>query len=309
MKVGRNDPCPCGSGKKYKKCCYPDATKAWRTASPHQSPAFTVQPAERPDPIDYHMVSSNGGKTWQRKPGLLAVQVIGTDPKDADPAITGMIETVLSCVETADLTTSVRQGLVECVRDVEHKLYAVKYHLMNYLQAESDEIARLSTDYRPPTGVQEIIDRPRLIYEVEAFLFQARSCLDVLSWALKPVFGFEYCSFGEEGDVVVKRLRNNCPSRLTVFAEKITGLIQDAQLSWLVDLVNMRDQVTHYSRLEGFSCFVKDPHLGGDCAQIHYPTMPNKQRASQYCEEVWQKLVCLCRDFLTISVEAAKASK
>ena len=23
MKVGRNDPCPCGSGKKYKKCCYP----------------------------------------------------------------------------------------------------------------------------------------------------------------------------------------------------------------------------------------------------------------------------------------------
>ena len=22
-KVGRNDPCPCGSNKKYKKCCYP----------------------------------------------------------------------------------------------------------------------------------------------------------------------------------------------------------------------------------------------------------------------------------------------
>jgi uncharacterized protein YecA (UPF0149 family) len=21
MKVGRNDPCPCGSGKKYKNCC------------------------------------------------------------------------------------------------------------------------------------------------------------------------------------------------------------------------------------------------------------------------------------------------
>ncbi len=23
-KVGRNDPCPCGSGKKYKKCCLAD---------------------------------------------------------------------------------------------------------------------------------------------------------------------------------------------------------------------------------------------------------------------------------------------
>ncbi len=21
VKIGRNDPCPCGSGKKYKKCC------------------------------------------------------------------------------------------------------------------------------------------------------------------------------------------------------------------------------------------------------------------------------------------------
>ena len=21
MKIGRNDPCPCGSGKKYKRCC------------------------------------------------------------------------------------------------------------------------------------------------------------------------------------------------------------------------------------------------------------------------------------------------
>ncbi|MEM9290067.1 MAG: SEC-C metal-binding domain-containing protein [Acidobacteriota bacterium] len=26
--IGRNDPCPCGSGKKYKHCClYPDGAK------------------------------------------------------------------------------------------------------------------------------------------------------------------------------------------------------------------------------------------------------------------------------------------
>jgi uncharacterized protein YecA (UPF0149 family) len=27
-KVGRNDPCPCGSGKKYKKCCLLKETHA-----------------------------------------------------------------------------------------------------------------------------------------------------------------------------------------------------------------------------------------------------------------------------------------
>lgn len=25
-KVGRNDPCPCGSGRKFKKCCYAGST-------------------------------------------------------------------------------------------------------------------------------------------------------------------------------------------------------------------------------------------------------------------------------------------
>src|SRR5262252_9152786 len=36
-KVGRNDPCPCGSGKKYKKCCLPSQSvpaPAAATAAP-----------------------------------------------------------------------------------------------------------------------------------------------------------------------------------------------------------------------------------------------------------------------------------
>jgi len=30
MKLGRNDPCPCGSGKKYKRCCYGKDTEVAR---------------------------------------------------------------------------------------------------------------------------------------------------------------------------------------------------------------------------------------------------------------------------------------
>jgi hypothetical protein len=33
MKVGRNDPCPCGSGKKYKKCCLAKDNAAEREAA------------------------------------------------------------------------------------------------------------------------------------------------------------------------------------------------------------------------------------------------------------------------------------
>ena len=33
MKIGRNDPCPCGSGKKYKACCLKMPTTAKKKIS------------------------------------------------------------------------------------------------------------------------------------------------------------------------------------------------------------------------------------------------------------------------------------
>ena len=39
--VGRNDPCPCGSGKKYKKCCLPRDTAVLRRTREEE-------PAEKP---------------------------------------------------------------------------------------------------------------------------------------------------------------------------------------------------------------------------------------------------------------------
>jgi uncharacterized protein len=39
-KVGRNDPCPCGSGKKYKSCCLP---KEQKMATPLGKRKFTAK--------------------------------------------------------------------------------------------------------------------------------------------------------------------------------------------------------------------------------------------------------------------------
>ena len=46
-KIGRNDPCPCGSGQKYKRCCLPrdEATAAERAAADRA--AALVREAER----------------------------------------------------------------------------------------------------------------------------------------------------------------------------------------------------------------------------------------------------------------------
>jgi len=52
-KVGRNDPCPCGSGKKFKQCCFltkgGSGTKKKMTAKWIQSPKAAAVPVKMPD--------------------------------------------------------------------------------------------------------------------------------------------------------------------------------------------------------------------------------------------------------------------
>jgi tetratricopeptide (TPR) repeat protein len=48
-KIGRNDPCPCGSGQKYKRCCLPRdeaAAAADRAAAPTPEAAPALPPFE-----------------------------------------------------------------------------------------------------------------------------------------------------------------------------------------------------------------------------------------------------------------------
>ena len=49
-KIGRNDPCPCNSGKKYKKCCMASDEADARAARPAQPAAV---PARRPSLASY----------------------------------------------------------------------------------------------------------------------------------------------------------------------------------------------------------------------------------------------------------------
>lgn len=49
MKIGRNDPCHCGSGQKYKKCCAPrdDAAQASQSAQTSAAVAAEAEAARR----------------------------------------------------------------------------------------------------------------------------------------------------------------------------------------------------------------------------------------------------------------------
>lgn len=48
MKIGRNEKCPCGSGKKYKHCCIAKTDNASAKQSPEPEEQYFGYPDERP---------------------------------------------------------------------------------------------------------------------------------------------------------------------------------------------------------------------------------------------------------------------
>jgi len=286
-KIGRNDPCPCGSGKKFKNCCL----ERFRSER-----YFAVRPAVAPEPIDHHLTSSNGGKTWQKRPGLLAARIGYELPENLDSDVEQLFKEATDRM-LSSMPSDMRSKLTEDLSNCRHKLYAVRYHFRNYAVAEQEKVKSFGKDYSAWTGVGATESDPRLIYETEAFLFQVKSSLDVLVKCLEPLFGIRLTTFGNEGEDIIKALQNNCPKVTKSTCESLIRVVRENQ-AWVRELVNMRDQVTHYSSLKGFNCFIEEPYRGGDHVVIHYPTMPNGQRASDYLDLTWNRLLSLHEQFM-----------
>ena len=83
-KIGRNDPCPCGSGKKYKKCCEGKTVSA-QPASPLPSPGLDLHPyaiakiVENPSPQVQSSLSRRDRATLQKKWTPGKVRAMETD--------------------------------------------------------------------------------------------------------------------------------------------------------------------------------------------------------------------------------------
>ena len=64
-KIGRNDPCPCGSGKKYKSCCQLKAASAHKVR--HKITAKWLNPPQGPNLMDrtFGAAISSAGKIFE----------------------------------------------------------------------------------------------------------------------------------------------------------------------------------------------------------------------------------------------------
>ncbi len=69
IQVGRNDPCPCGSGKKYKKCCLPNKEalrSPWREAWSYAEKKALIKSSEN-YPVDQCLINPDWKETGQAR--------------------------------------------------------------------------------------------------------------------------------------------------------------------------------------------------------------------------------------------------
>ena len=278
-KIGRNDPCPCGSRKKYKNCCL---RKDQRRDMPIVS--FKVTPKKKPEIVDYHLVRHGG--TWEKRPGTLWARL---DVR--------LIEATRTEIDELFKDIQIDGFAPECKLDVcKHKLHAVRYHLDNFVSEEQLQVQKFKEDYTPPSGVQIHAEDPVLIYEMESFLFQVKSSLDVLAIGpLNKLLGLDLGTFGTKK--VVDALKK---SESKIGKQKVNKLksIIEKNKDWIDELNDMRIQITHISGLEDFLCFLQMPFKGEEECTIYYPSMPDGTRATEYMDSVWKRLLSFYKSFL-----------
>jgi hypothetical protein len=262
-----------------------------------QAHSFQVKPRNRPEVIDYYMTSPDG-KTWTKHPGNVIAMISGFKPGDLDEEITSIIDPLY---ELSSLKQNRR--LSEKLVDSRHKLHAVRYHLHTLEREIVERVREFEKSHSAGSGIAQELENPRLVYETEAFLFQVKSSIDILTQTLgcvvpplrsthtfrsKKIDGMEQAG----GNVIDALLKNGF--------EEIGNLFESHRTQWIQELVEMRDTITHYSRLRHFHCFIEEPYMGGNKVTIHYPTMPSGVRVDNYCQAIYANLLDLFKSVLAL---------
>jgi hypothetical protein len=224
--------------------------------------------------------------------------ISGFKPEDLDVEIASIIDP-LSELSNKGRNRRLFDKLIDC----RHKLHAVRYHLHTLKKEITERVKEFQKNYSAGAGIAQELENPRLVYETEAFLFQVKSSLDILTQTLvcvvpplasahtfriKKIDGVEKA----RGTVITALLING-------FAE-LGNLFETHREDWIQELVDMRDTITHYSRLRHFHCFIEEPYMGGDKVTIHYPTMPSGIRVDSYSQKIYDNLLDLFKSALAL---------
>jgi hypothetical protein len=274
-KVGRNEPCPCGSGKKYKKCCLSKSAEHrenYRTGERFRGRLLALRDGQR-----------------QEKGKRLKANIMYKTEDDIDLEIENLISGVLKNVDQS--ATVFRHAIFDC----KHKLYGVRWHHQRFLQTVEETKRKIAERGPGIVGVASERQDPSIIYVFEDFLFQVKSSIELLEAAIKV--GLKIPKVKD-----VKKQQSKCEEvsgkRLLdalrdMKGESLADMLENQWKQWIFDLTKMRNIVAHQSQLKGFSCFVEDAIEQGGAHIITPPKMPSGEFADEYCQQIWTNLLNL----------------
>ena len=184
---------------------------------------------------------------------------------------------------------------------LKHKLLALQYHLSNYKFTEDQyiEVFRQKGEVRR-SDMYFQYKEPSLVYEIESFLFQVKSCMDIIGSLVGWIFGWkDVVRYEKKGDTFIKMAKNNCPKNLAIYSKDLIAFVSKHK-PWADSLITMRDQITHFSDLEGLCCFITHFTVKDTKAKIFYPIMPNGERVLDYLNQSWINLLAFFHDFVLL---------
>jgi len=188
-----------------------------------------------------------------------------------------------------------KENLLRSILEVMKKLESVKYHRDNLLRILKEEINKTSIDH----GVTHIDLTTGAERELEAFIMQGKSCLDVLTKILEPLIGAKIHSYGNSGDKVISVLENNLSDEEKERAKSLVKMIQDDK-EWIKKwFKNDRDIITHYKTIQSTGFARK--HMEDGKVAYKLPETSEGVPIHEIVITNYQNLLGFCEDFIALS--------
>lgn len=190
-----------------------------------------------------------------------------------------------------------RDEILGIAFDCIYKLGAIRYHHDRFLE----EWGRRFDDVNKQENQAVIIEESILAYELEAYVFQIKSCLDALVKILRPIISQEIPTYKNYGDDIVKMLKNNLPDVLKLRSSRLIELISYHKDRWIKRIIDIRDELYHYIHhthgLQNFF-FLKTDKPGS----LKAPHIDNRTDARLLVETSRKNICIFVIDFIAFSL-------
>ena len=133
---------------------------------------------------------------------------------------------------------------------------------------------------------------------IEEVLGQAKSTLDIAVKMFEPLLGIKLHTYGENGDKLIKALKNNTPSE---DKNKIAAIIQIVELfkPYSESIIGLRTTTQHYKNIQMTPLIAVADEK--DAINITVPKMSQQQTAREFSEIVYHNIFVFIRDLMIFS--------